>query len=65
MERGGSSPLRPYLSLFLLLKDDDSVKLEMLREMVRSINMESVPAEDILSDDPYFYSREEDRIRVA
>ena len=49
----------------LLLKDDDSVKLEMLREMVRSMNMDSVPAEDILSDDPYFYSREEERIRVA
>ena len=58
MERGGSSPLRPYLSLFLLVPDIKLRSHREFRDMVRSINANDVPKEDILSDEIYLYSRE-------
>ena len=65
MERGGSSPLRPYLSLLLLLKYDKAMNLEMFKNMVRIVNKEDVPKEDVLSDSVYLYFREKNQISVV
>lgn len=48
----------------LLLPYDKDEDPEMLREMVRSVNVSEVPEEDILSDNVYFYEVQTDKIKV-
>ena len=45
----------------LLMKDDGETKVEELQSMVRSVNDESVPEGDVLSDHVYAYDRENER----
>ena len=49
----------------LLLKYDKAVNLEMFKNMVRTVNEEDVPVEDVLSDSVYIYSREKDQISMV
>ena len=49
----------------LILKYDADVNLDGFRNMVRCVNSEDVEAEDVLSDNVYIYSREDDAIRIA
>ena len=46
----------------LMLADDHTHEYESLREMVRHINFESIPKEDILSDEIYLYRRNDHTI---
>ena len=46
----------------LMLADDHTHEYESLREMVRHINFESIPKEDILSDEIYLYRRSDHTI---
>lgn len=45
----------------LLMKDDGEINVEELQSTVRSVNDESVPEGDILSDQVYAYDRENER----
>lgn len=49
----------------LLLRYSETVELEMFKNLVRRVNEEDVPAEDVLSDSVYLYSREKDQISVV
>lgn len=49
----------------LLLKDDGKKGVKELQEMVESVNRESVPESDVLSDHVYAYDRENDRFYQA
>jgi len=49
----------------LLLRYSETVDLEMFKNLVRRVNEEDVPAEDVLSDNVYLYFRKEDDIRIA
>lgn len=49
----------------LLMKDDGEINVEELQSMVRSVNDESVPEGDILSDQVYAYDRENERFYQA
>lgn len=56
--------LRPYLSLLLLLKDDE-IPVEELRRMVRSVNCGVVDEMDRLSDEVYYYQRGSRKVEIA
>ena len=43
----------------LILADNHTHEYEMFRDMVRHVNAEDVPKEDILSDELYLYRRGE------
>lgn len=49
----------------LLLKYDKAMNLEMFKNMVRIVNKEDVPKEDVLSDSVYLYFREKNQISVV
>lgn len=49
----------------LLLKYNVAVNLELFKNMVKRVNEEDVPAEDVLSDNVYIYCRETDQIKMA
>jgi len=57
-------PLRPYLSLFILVPDDGKLDYGELQNMVGQINKSEVPEEDVLSDHIYKYSFHDNRISV-
>lgn len=57
-------PLRPYLSLFLLLKASDIDCMD-LNEIIREVNETTVIPEEILSDHAYFYSRDRKELLCA
>lgn len=48
----------------LITPDGDGVSYEILNEMIAEINSSDVPAEDILSDHIYLYSRADGRISL-
>jgi len=48
----------------LLLRYSETVELEMFKNLVRRVNEEDVPAEDVLSDSVYLYIRNEDEVRM-
>ena len=52
-------PLRPYLSLFILLPKLPIFEKNELVNMVREVNTEGVAADEILSDNVYEYNRNE------
>lgn len=54
--------LRPYLSLLLLLKENDRENAEYLNRMVREVNSRQVAPEEILSNHVYRYFTEEERV---
>lgn len=49
----------------LLLKYDIDVNLELFKNMVRCVNEEDVPPEEVLSDSVYIYFREKDQISMV
>ena len=64
MESGVRMPLRPYLSLLLLLRDDE-IPVDELRRMVRSVNRGVVDEMDRLSDEVYYYRRGSGKVEIA
>ena len=64
MESGVRMPLRPYLSLLLLLRDDE-IAVDELRRMVRSVNRGVVDEMDRLSDEVYHYQRGSGKLEIA
>ena len=57
-------PLRPYLSLFMIVPDDGGFDSGELEEMVREINATQVAPEEVLSDHIYYYNCGEGRLLV-
>lgn len=53
-------PLRPYLSLLILLPAEGTEDSEQLKAMVHEINESQVEDEEVLSDSVYFYRRRDD-----
>ena len=64
MESGVRMPLRPYLSLLLLLRDGE-IPVDELRRMVRSVNLGVVDEMDRLSDEVYHYQRGSGKLEIA
>ena len=58
-------PLRPYLSLFLLIPDNGNVETERLEEMVYEVNNTQVAPEEVLSDRVYYFDRFENALMYA
>lgn len=56
---------RPYLSLLILLRENDAKDTEELAHMVRETNRTVVDREEILSDHVYYYDLVKDEIRIA
>lgn len=52
-------PLRPYLSLLILVPDSPDVSAVELQRMVQSVNMEQVAPEERLSNHVYHYGSKE------
>ena len=48
-------PLRPYLSLLILIPDNGTIAKEDLGQIVAEINATQVSKEDLLSDKVQFY----------
>lgn len=65
MESGVRMPLRPYLSLFLLIPDNGNVETERLEEMVYEVNNTQVAPEEVLSDRVYYFDRFENALMYA
>lgn len=55
-------PLRPYLSLLLLMKKDEHMDLEALEKMVWDVNRTQLHATEILSDSVYQYSMDTQKL---
>ena len=55
-------PLRPYLSLLLLLPDDGQNEYAFYRQMVEEVNTTQVEPEEVLSYSLYRYCREKAEI---
>lgn len=53
-------PLRPYLSLFLLLPDRFAPEHQLLKELVQDVNENEVDPKDRLSDNVYHYDAKGD-----
>ena len=64
MESGVRMPLRPYLSLLLLVRDGE-IPVDELRRMVRSVNLGVVDEMDRLSDEVYHYQRGSGKLEIA
>ena len=64
VESGVRMPLRPYLSLLLLLRDDE-IPVDELRRMVWSVNRGVVDEMDRLSDEVYHYQRGSGKLEIA
>lgn len=58
-------PLRPYLSLFLLLPDRFAPEHQLLKEMVQDVNANEVDPKDRLSDNVYHYDAKERIFELA
>ena len=52
-------PLRPYLSLLIVVPDDGSLDHKELKEMVNEINLTQVAPEERLTDEVYHYDTKE------
>ena len=65
MESGVRTLLRPYLSLFLLVKDTGDRMADELRNMVKHINKTELRPEEILSDNVYHYDSKEHIFELA
>lgn len=48
----------------ILIPDNNIFDYQEIREMVKKVNSEDVPAEDCLSDQLYFYSRKQKRLTI-
>ena len=57
-------PLRPYLSLLILIPERYGMDKRRLQEMVKEINRTEVENEEVLSDNVYYYSRKEERLLI-
>lgn len=58
-------PLRPYLSLLILLPALDCWDVDELRQMVKSVNAGWVDKMDWLSDEVYSYRRGSRKVVIA
>ena len=58
-------PLRPYLSLLILLPVQGDEDEEGLKKMVREVNETQVEREEVLSDSVYYYNRETGELSIA
>ena len=56
MESRVSPLLRPYLSLLILIRDNEDGDCSVLNDMVKQVNNECLDQEDILADHAYYYS---------
>ena len=64
MESGVRMPLRPYLSLLLILKDSGGENEEELRKTIREVNSRFVAKEEILSDNLYYYDFSSKTVKI-
>jgi len=53
------SLLRPYLSLFLILKEEEDMDIGFIKDMVAEVNSTQVEPEEVLSDSVYHYNKSE------
>ena len=58
-------PLRPYLSLFLLVPDNGDMTADALRDMVQDVNAKEVSPEERLSDNVYHYDSKDHVFELA
>lgn len=58
-------PLRPYLSLLILIKETGELNASELQAMVMDVNQNEVPPEDILSNGVYYYDGTEQTLSLA
>lgn len=58
-------PLRPYLSLLILLPALDCWDVDELRQMVKNVNADWVEKMEWLSDEVYYYRRGSERVEIA
>ena len=64
MESRVSPLLRPYLSLLILIPDDEKVNRSYLNSIIQTVNAESLESAEVLSDHAYYYSSKEGYIMV-
>lgn len=57
-------PLRPYLSLCILVPDLGQYSREELAKMVKEVNQTQVEEEEILSYQVYYYDRQKERLMM-
>ena len=55
-------PLRPYLSLLILIPDNGTIAKEDLGQIVAEINATQVSKEDLLSDKVQFYDSKQKQL---
>ena len=58
-------PLRPYLSLLILLPALDCWDVDELRQMVKNVNADWVEKMEWLSDEVYSYRRGSRKVVIA
>ena len=64
VESGVRMPLRPYLSLLILIPDNGTIAKEDLGQIVAEINATQVSKEDLLSDKVQFYDSKQKQLRL-
>ena len=57
--------LRPYLSLLMLVPENEETQAAFLRELVVEANQSAVGLIDLLSDNIYYYNRERDELSLC
>ena len=56
-------PLRPYLSLLIIIPKDLGMTPKEMGEMVRDVNQKEVARDEILSDRVYEFDKEKRQLR--
>ncbi len=64
MERSIVIPLKPYLSLLLLVPENLETEGDFLRDLVIEANQSAVGLIDLLSDNIYYYDKDADEIKI-
>ena len=64
MESGVRMPLRPYLSLLILIPDNGTIAKEDLGQIVAEINATQVSKEDMLSEKDQNYDTKQKQLRL-
>lgn len=64
MESGVRIPLRPYLSLLIIIATDNAMAVEELKETVCYVNRNELRQEEILSDNVYKFCRSDGNVEI-
>lgn len=65
MESRDCSLLKPYLSLLIILPDNEAGSPEVIKKIIAEVNSTQVDPEEVLSGNLYYYDSAKKKIVIA